>query len=154
MTASGRGETGRRKGLKIPRPLVIRVRLPSSAPWVSHARRITEAGRRFSKPSSDTRSRKKQRGELFPGADRGGIHWPPGVEKLQQLLARAIVVPSPVAFDDGKQLGGRLLAPVLGIEEDREIEPRLMILRIGRDSLLKLRGIPDGGGLFKCLPGT
>src|SRR5580704_11090637 len=30
--ASGRGETGRRKGLKIPRPSAIRVRLPSSAP--------------------------------------------------------------------------------------------------------------------------
>ena len=43
-------------------------------------------------------SRKKQRGELSPGAYRRRIDLPPGVEKLQQLLARAIVVPDPVAF--------------------------------------------------------
>jgi hypothetical protein len=42
---------------------------------------------------------------------------------LQQLLARAIVVPGPVVFDDFNELGGRLLAPVLSIEEDGEIEP-------------------------------
>jgi hypothetical protein len=52
---------------------------------------------------------------------------------LQQLLARAIVVPGPVAFDDFDELGGRLLAPVLCIEEDGEIEPRLMVAGIGRD---------------------
>jgi hypothetical protein len=45
-------------------------------------------------------------------------------------------------------LCGRLLAPVPGIEEDREIEPRLMVAGIGRDLSHKLGGIADGGGLF------
>ena len=72
---------------------------------------------RFSLPS-----RKKERGEFSPGAYRCRIDRPPGVEKLQQLLARAIVVPGPVAFDDFNELAGRLLAPVLCIEEDGEIE--------------------------------
>jgi hypothetical protein len=66
---------------------------------------------------------------------------------LQQLLARAIVVPGPVAFDDFNELGGRLLAPVLGIEEDGEIEPRLMVAGIGRDLAHKLGCIAEGGGL-------
>jgi hypothetical protein len=33
---------------------------------------------------------------------------------LQQLLARAIVVPGPVAFDDFDQLGGRLMVARIG----------------------------------------
>jgi hypothetical protein len=45
-------------------------------------------------------SRKKQRGKLAPCGDGRRIDRPPSVEKLQQLLARAIVVPAPVAFDD------------------------------------------------------
>src|ERR1700730_9309644 len=92
-------------------------------------------------------SRKKQRGEFAPGADRRRIGRSPGVEKLQQLLARAIVVPGPVAFDDFNELGGRLLAPILGIEDDGEIEPRLMVAGIGRDLSHKLGSIANGGGL-------
>ncbi len=78
-------------------------------------------------------SRKKQRGEFSPGTYRCRIDRAPGVENLQQLLARAVVVPSPVAFDDFNELGGRRLAPVLGIEGDGEIESRLMVAGIGRD---------------------
>src|SRR3984893_9220934 len=92
-------------------------------------------------------SRKKQRGEFAPGADRRRIGRSPGVEKLQQLLARAIVVPGPVAFDDFNELGGRLFAAILGIEEDGEIESRLMVVRIGRDLAHELGSIADGGGL-------
>src|SRR3984893_9365783 len=92
-------------------------------------------------------SRKKQRGEFAPGADRRRIGRSPGVEKLQQLLARAIVVPGPVAFDDFNELGGRLLAPILGIEDDGEIEPRLMVAGIGRDLSHKLGSIAARGGL-------
>src|ERR1700730_6071694 len=92
-------------------------------------------------------SRKKQHRELSPGADRCRIDRPPGVEKLQQLLARAIVVPGPVAFDDFNELGGRLLAPVLGIEEDGKIEPGLKVAGIRRDFSYKLGSFADGGGL-------
>src|SRR3984893_13880676 len=92
-------------------------------------------------------SRKKQRGEFAPGADRRRIGRTPGVEKLQQLLARAIVVPGPVAFDDFNELGGRLLAPVLGLEEDGKIEPGLKVAGIRRDFSYKLGSIADGGGL-------
>src|SRR3984893_14044709 len=125
----GRGETGRRKGLKIPR---LR----------SYGFDSRRPHHEFPPPS-----RKEQRGEFTPGADRRRIDRPPGVEKLQQLLARAIVVPGPVAFDDFNELGGRLLAPVLGIEQDGEIEPRLMVAGIGRDLTHQLGSIADGGGL-------
>jgi hypothetical protein len=60
---------------------------------------------------------------------------------LQQLLARAIVVPGPVVFNDFNELGGGLLAAVLGIEEDGEIESRLMVAGIGRDLSYKLGSI-------------
>jgi hypothetical protein len=131
------------KILKIPRPSAIRVRLPSSAPKVAPGRRkSTGAGREFTTPS-----RKKQRGKLAPCGDRRRIDRPTGVEKLQQLLARAIVVPGPVAFDDCDQLGGHLVAPVLGIEEDGEIEPCLMVAGIGRDLSHNRGSIADGGGL-------
>jgi hypothetical protein len=120
----------RRQGTKNPSTSVIRVRLPIvRAPKVAPGRRKSmAAGREFPPPS-----RKKQHGELSPGAYRCRIDHPPSVEKLQQLLAGAIFVPSPVALDDFKQRGGRLLALVLGIEKDREIKTRLMIFWIGRE---------------------
>ena len=66
---------------------------------------------------------------------------------MQQLLAGAIVVPGPVAFDDFNELGGRLLAPVLDIEEEGEIESRLMVAGIGRDLSDNPGSIAGGGGL-------
>jgi hypothetical protein len=61
---------------------------------------------------------------------------------LQQLLARAIVVPGSVAFDDFNELGGRLLAPVLSIEEDGEIEPRLMVAGVGSRPVFQFINLP------------
>ena len=72
---------------------------------------------------------------------------PPDVEKLQQLLARAVVVPGAVAFDGVDELSGRLLAPGLGVEGDGEIETRLMIAGIGRGLALQLGYVADGAGL-------
>ena len=114
----------------------------------------TSTSRRASFPAP---SRKKQRGEFSPGADRCRIDRPPGVEKLQQLLARAIVVPGPVAFDDFNELGGRHLAPILGIEEDGEIETRLMVAGVGRGPVFQFINLPKWSccaGPFQAAPSS
>src|ERR1700730_8882619 len=76
--ASGRGETGRRKGLKIPR--LRSCGLDSRRPH----QRLRQAGpeARGGGACSPPPSRKKQRGEFSPGAYRCLIVRPPSVEKL------------------------------------------------------------------------
>ena len=56
-------------------------------------------------------SRKKQRGEFAAGTYRCRIDRPAGVEELEQLLARAIVVPGPVKHSfAARQRASRLYA--------------------------------------------
>src|SRR5206468_2196207 len=62
----------------------------------------------------------------------------PGLEELHELLARAILVPLAVAFDDLEQLIGGFLSLARGVECRGEIETRLMIQRISGDLLFEL----------------
>ena len=76
------------------------------------------------------------RRQLAAGGDGGLVHQAPGLEKLQQLLARRGVVPGAVAPDDREQFVGRLVALAFGVERDRQIEACLMIVRIGGEFAL------------------
>ncbi len=90
----GRGETGRRKGLKIPRPSVIRVRLPSSAPKVAPGRGAQARGRRVGVPCLQEKSSVEsfRRALIVAGSTA------PQTSKNCINCSRAIVVPGPVAF--------------------------------------------------------
>jgi hypothetical protein len=48
-------------------------------------------------------------------------------------LARAVIVPFAVAFDDRQQMFERIEPAAFAIERQRKVEARLMIERIGRD---------------------
>ena len=58
-------------------------------------------------------------------------------------MRRGVVVPFAVALDDLDQVIDRLLAAALAGERDREIEPGLMIERIGRDLRSRSSSGPD-----------
>src|ERR1019366_9931047 len=53
------------------------------------------------------------------------------IEELNELLAGAVIVPFAVAPDDADQLFERIEPLALAVEREREIEPRLMVERIG-----------------------
>ena len=55
----------------------------------------------------------------------------PSLKELQELRPRGIVVPSTIRFHDRQQIIRGLHAFSLRILDHREVEPRLMILRIG-----------------------
>src|SRR5271169_5525724 len=67
-------------------------------------------------------SRKQNRRQPLAAFHRGGIGRPPGLEKLHELFARAVLVPFAVAFDDRDQLLGGFRALALGVECGGEIE--------------------------------
>src|SRR5262249_56110636 len=79
--------------------------------------------------SSLTSGEQDRRQPLAP-VDGGLVGGAPGLEELNQLLARAVVVPFAIALDDLEQIIDRLLAPPLAVQAEREIEPRLMVDRI------------------------
>src|SRR5512133_2050758 len=87
--------------------------------------------------------RKQKRRQLLAAFDRRGIGEAPGLEELDELLARAVIVPFTVALDDLEELLRRLLALALGVERDGKIEARLMIERIGEHLLFQLRERPE-----------
>src|SRR5262245_26177733 len=63
---------------------------------------------------------------------------PPGLEELDQLLARSVILPFAVALDDLDQIVDRFRAPPLAVEGNGEIEAGLMVERVGGDLLLQL----------------
>src|ERR1700716_2150908 len=93
-------------------------------------------------------SRKQDRRQPLAPRDRRFVGRTPGLEQLHELLAGAIVVPLAVAADDLDQVVERLGALAFGIEREREVEPRLVIERIGGNLLLQLGDRAEGGSLL------
>ena len=56
----------------------------------------------------------------------------PGIEQLQQLLARGVVVPGALLADDREKLVQRTVAIAFGVQRKREVEARLGVVGIGR----------------------
>src|SRR4029077_1487351 len=91
--------------------------------------------------------------KLLAALDGGFIGRTPGIEKLDELLAGAVVVPFAVALDDGEQLLERVGAAALAVEGERQIEARLVVERIGGDLLLELADRAERLGLLGKLEG-
>src|SRR5918911_3548768 len=99
-------------------------------------------------PRVGGRSCKQDRGELPPSRDRVLVRRTPGLEELNELLARAVLVPTAIPADDFKKLVDRFLAPAAGVEPEGQIEAGLVIGRVCLDPALQIRKIAEGGGLF------
>src|SRR5215510_2633784 len=87
--------------------------------------------------------RKQNRRQPLTAIDGGLVGRAPGLEELDQLLARPVVIPLAIALDDPEQVIDGLLAAPLGIQRDREIEAGLMVERVRRDLLLELSDRSD-----------
>src|SRR4029450_10967399 len=98
-------------------------------------------------PRVGGRSCKQDRGELPPSCDRVLVRRTPGLEELNELLARAVLVPTAVPAHNFKKLVDRFLALAPGVETERQIEPGLVRARGGFQTGLKLRTVAEGGGL-------
>src|SRR5579875_3410927 len=96
----------------------------------------------------ETSSREQNRRKFLAAFDRRGIGRTPGGEKLQKLLACAVVLPFAVALHDRQQMLDRLRALALGVQRGGEVETGLMIERIGGDLLLQR---VDGSDGFRLL---
>ena len=72
------------------------------------------------------------------GLPRSPVGCAPGLEKLHELLAGAIVIPFAVTLDDLHQVLDRVFALAIRVERDGEIEARLMIERIGKNFLFQV----------------
>src|SRR5215831_4792268 len=75
---------------------------------------------------------KQNRRQSLAAVHGGLVGRTPGLEELNQLLARAVVVPFAIALDDLQQVIDGLLPLPLAVQREREIEARLMVERIGR----------------------
>src|SRR4051812_64321 len=75
-----------------------------------------------SRTMTSEKSRKQNRRQFLAALDRRRIGKAPGFEELDELLARAVVVPFAVAPDDLEQMLRGVLALAFGIQRDREIE--------------------------------
>src|SRR5262249_875241 len=87
--------------------------------------------------------RKQNRRQPLTAIDGGLVGRAPGLEELDQLLARPVVIQFAIALDDLEQVIDGLLAAPLGIQRDREIEAGLMVERVRRDLLLGLSDRSD-----------
>src|SRR5262245_16364651 len=101
-------------------------------------------------PRSRTRaaSRKQDRGKPPPAGDGGIVGRTPRLEKLHELLARAVLVPSAVPTHDFKEVADGIIALAAGIEREREIEASLVIEGVCCDAALEVAEIPERGGLL------
>src|SRR3954447_14171832 len=93
-------------------------------------------------------SGKQDRGEPPPPRDRHLVRRAPGLEKLDKLLARAVLVPTAIPTHDFKEVIDRFRTLPAGVERDREIESRLVVEGVGVNALLQLAKIPEGGRLL------
>src|SRR5262249_57458732 len=100
---------------------------------------------------SSRASGKQDRRQPLAPVDGGLVGGAPGLEQLKELLTRAVVVPFAITLDDIEQIVDRLLAPTLGVQAKREIEPRLMVEGIGRDLLFEVADRPTRFRLLAAL---
>src|SRR5689334_20104387 len=80
-------------------------------------------------------SREEDRGEAAPPRDGERVGRAHRFEELHQLLAPSLLVPGAVAPHQLEQLVDRRLALAGGEQRRRQIEPRLVVLRIGGEAL-------------------
>src|SRR3954468_5667429 len=80
----------------------------------------------------------QQRGELAPPRQRRRVVEAPGLEELQQLPARRLLVPGLVAPDRLDQRGDRPGPVARGVERDGKVDPRRMVVRVGGEARLEL----------------
>src|SRR5829696_1051130 len=86
-------------------------------------------------------SGEQERGEPPPPCQRHLVHRAPGLEELNELLARAVLVPIAVAPDDFKEVVDSFSAPPAGVQPNGEIEAGLMIHGIALDLALQVREV-------------
>src|SRR6516165_12422057 len=77
-------------------------------------------------------------GEPPSAAQRQGIGWPHRLEEFDELLAGRLLVPLPIALEQGQQLVDRGLALPAAEEGRGELEARLMIVRVRRQAKAQL----------------
>src|SRR4051812_22399214 len=126
--APGRGKTGITTGQSCGPRYAAFVRIP-------YSRAVAASG-------------KQDRGEPPPPRDRHLVRRAPGLEKLDELLASAVLVPTAIPTHDFKEVIDRFRTLPTGIEGDREVEPRLVIERVGFDPLLQIAEIAERSGLL------
>src|SRR5687768_739332 len=85
----------------------------------------------------------KQRRQALPSLHRSRVLGAPGLEELDELLARRGVVPGPVAPDDLQELVGCAGAVAGSIERQRQIEAGLIVTRIGLDAFGEIAGLAE-----------
>src|ERR1700756_3151552 len=69
----------------------------------------------------------QNRGKTLAAFDGGLVGRPPGVEKLDELLAGTVVIPLAVPLDDADQMIERLLPAAFAVEREREVKAGLVI---------------------------
>ncbi len=84
------------------------------------------------------RSREQDGGKPLAPVDSRLVGRPPRLEKLHELLARGVIVPFSIAPNDVDEIIDRFGAAPFAVQGKREIEPRLMVERIGCDLLFQL----------------
>src|SRR5215217_2282462 len=96
-------------------------------------------------------SGEQHRRQSSPPEHRHVVGRPPGLEELDELLARRLVVPAALAPDDVDQRIDRLLAAAAGVERQGEIEAGLMVERVRLEPALELAGVAERGRLLSEL---
>src|SRR5690606_40782055 len=98
------------------------------------------ADRQAWRDASASRSGEQQRRQHAAALERCRVPGAPGLEQLEQLLARCLVVPGAVALHRGDERLGRLEAEAAGIEGDGELVAGLVVVGVLGDLLLELGG--------------
>ncbi len=100
-----------------------------------------------SQPEPRLLSEQKRRQALPPRLSQR-VFRSPGFEKLNQLLARRILVPGPVLAHDLEKLVHRRMPLALRVKRERQLEARVPIAWIEGDGLLKAGDICRGACLL------
>src|SRR5690554_1699875 len=108
---------------------------------------IAVASARFGRPPGNC-SREQERGQAPPSGQGGLVGRPPGLEELQELLARLVLLPTAVRTEDVKELVGRRRAVARSGEHEGEVEAGLEVGRIGLDAAAERAGIAERCGLL------
>src|SRR5690349_4195440 len=109
----------------------------SSAPGSGNtfSRGGRSAGDRYLLRKPMSQSREQNRGQFAAAQEGEFVLGAPGLEELDELLARRLFVPVALAPDDMEQVIEGLLLFAVCIERDGEIEAGLVIFAIGLDGL-------------------
>ena len=92
---------------------------------------------------------RKQYCRKLPAASDGcRVLEAPGLEKLQKLPARAVIIKGPVLAHDIKQMVCRFIAPPLSVQHLGELHPRLVMIGIERQIAFQRHRIADFSGFL------